>query len=163
MSTSSTSSPLTVFLSHPVSDYQASNGTYRPEKKVFVSDAIQALHDLGLKVECAALNEDYGEISLEPIEFTGYDVEAICESDIFVLVTSERISRDMYLEIGIAFALGLPIYLFISASAYRRHVTYMVLAFEEMGKVNIFPYDAETQVPTLIRDNLGAYLQSVSE
>ena len=142
------------FLSHPVSDYLAKDGTYRPERRAFVAGAIDALLELKIEVECAALHEDYGRIKLEPVEFTSYDVEAIERSNLLVLVTSERLTRDMYLEVGIAFALGLPIYLFIPASAYRRHITYMILGFESKGKVKVYQYDSETEVPGLIRDAL---------
>jgi nucleoside 2-deoxyribosyltransferase len=148
------------FLAHPVSDYQGSDGVYRPEKQQFLSSVISSLQSLGIVVECAALNEDYGRIKLEPREFTQYDVDAIKRSDMLILVTSERITRDMYLEVGIAYALELPVFMFIPASAYRRHVTYMILGFEEQGSVKLYPYDSEAEVPKLIQHHLGDFIRS---
>ena len=140
-----------IFLSMPVSDNLASDGTFRPARKVFYESIIETLENLGLEVACAALNEDWGKIKLPPVEFTDYDLRAIMQSELLVLVTSERLTRDMYLEIGMAIAVNLPIFLFIPAST---HVTFMLEGLTELKKVKIKRYDAEADVPNLIQNSL---------
>ena len=138
-----------VFLSMPISDNLAADGMFRPEKRAFYENVINAIKDLQFEVECAALNEDWGRIKLPTVQFTEYDVEAINRSDFLILVTSERLTRDMYLEIGIAIGLNLPVFLFIPASA---HLTFMMEGLEEMAKVKVVKYDAESEVPRLIQE-----------
>jgi nucleoside 2-deoxyribosyltransferase len=74
-------------------------------------------------------------------------VEAIARCDAFVLAASERVTRDMYFEVGVAYALKKPIFFFIPYSALRRHMTYMMLALQEAGELEITPYDNEAEVP----------------
>ena len=151
-------SNLIVFLSMPISDNLAKDGTFRPEKRVFYGKVIEVLEDIGLKVECAALNEDWGNISLPTIEFTAYDLEAISRSDLLVLVTSERLTRDMYLEVGLTLARDLPVLFCIPASA---HVTFMIQGLEEMGKIQTVKYDSEADVPELLRASLLPILEEL--
>lgn len=147
-----------VFLSIPVSDSLAGDGTFRPERREFYENVIIGLKALQLDVECAALNEDWGRIKLPPVQFTNFDVKAIERSDLLVLVTSERLTRDMYLEIGMATALKLPVFLFIPAST---HLTFMMEGLKEIGKVEVVRYDAESEVPKLIQDTLCRDLTSL--
>lgn len=154
---------LKAFLAHPVSDFQSSDGSYRPEKEQFLSAVIEAIQHLGIEVHCAATNEDYGRIKLEPEEFTRYDVDSIRNSELFLLVTSERVTRDMYLELGIAYAKSIPIFLFVPASAYRRHVTYMLLGFEAAGEISITSFDSEGDVPGLVQESVGKFLEARSK
>ena len=142
-----------VFLSHLVSDYLADNGQFRPEKRQFVAEAIGALQEVGYAVECAALHEDYGAVKLLPVEFTAYDLAAIARCSLFVLITAERVSADMYLEVGLAAALGLPIVVFIPASA---RLTYMLHGLEELGRVRVVRFNAEGDLPALIARHLCA-------
>lgn len=141
------------FLSHLVSDYLARDKTFRPEKQAFVESAAHAISDLGYEVQSAGRNEQYGRIKLEPVEFTAYDIEAIQRSSLFALIASERLTQDMYLEVGVAIALGIPTFFFIPASA---RVTYMIYGLETCGKLTIGRYDAEAEVPDLIKRTISA-------
>jgi len=92
-----------IFLGHPVTDFQGRDGIYRPEKKEVLERIISELKRLKYEVMCAAINEEYGKTKLEPEQFTKYDIESIKNCDQFILYTSERLTNDMYLEIGIAY------------------------------------------------------------
>jgi len=141
----------------PISDNLASDGTFRPEKRKFYQGVIDSIASLGLEVESAALNEDWGRIKLPPIEFTAYDVEAIERSDILIVVTSERLTRDMYLEVGWALALEQPVLFFIAAST---NVTFMIEGLRELDRVTVVRYDAEADVTHLIQDSLYPLITS---
>jgi hypothetical protein len=145
----------TVFLSHPVTEYMQEEGGYKPEKELFAQNVVSTLESKNLVVKCAAVNEDYGRIKLKPIDFTQYDVQSIEKSDIFVLIASDRISRDMYLEVGIAFSLKIPILFFISHETYRRSMSFMLLAFEEMKHIKVFCYNSESEISYLIDQALN--------
>ena len=144
----------------PISDNLARNGTFRPEKRAFYGQVIRSLEGLGLHVECAALNEDWGRTKLPPVQFTDYDLAAIQRSDLLVLVTCERLTRDMYLEMGLMLSRNKPVVLFIPASA---HVTFMVQGLEQMAKIKIVTYDAEADVPNLIDETLPSILALIKQ
>lgn len=141
-----------VFLGHPVTDWTSANGEFRPSRKALVRDVIETLRDLEFDVMCAAVNEDYGAADISPSEFTRYDVESLEEADAFVLMTTERLTRDMYLETGIALARNIPIFFFVPASA---RVTYMIHGLVDMDRISITQYDAESQLPDLVRERFG--------
>jgi hypothetical protein len=144
----------TIFLAHPVTDYQASDGKYRPEKKEILVNIIKTLTDMDINVKCAAINENYGEIKLEPEQFTEYDIESIKACDRFILFTSERLTSDMYLEIGIAHGCNKNILLIVPASAYRRYLTFMILGLEKLGMIKVISYDSERDIPTLLNNEI---------
>ena len=48
-----------MFVSMPISDNLASDGTFRSEKRKFYKGIIDSITGLGLEVESAALNEDW--------------------------------------------------------------------------------------------------------
>jgi len=139
----------------PISDNLASDGTFRPEKRRFYESVIDSFASLGLKVESAALNENWGKIKLPPVKFTAYDIEAIERSDILAVVTSERLTRDMYLEVGWALALRQPVLFFIAAST---NVTFMIEGLRELDRVTVVRYDAEADVPQLVKDALRPFV-----
>ncbi len=143
-----------LFLGHPVTDFQGSDGSYRPEKKAVLEKIITALVEMKYDVTCAALNEEYGRIKLDPEEFTRYDIESIKNCDLFILYTSERLTSDMYLEIGIAYGYDKSIMLVVPPSAYRRYLTFMILGLEKLGKIQIIVYESENEIPTLLAEKL---------
>lgn len=140
-----------VFLAHPVTDWTSTSGEYRPRRKELVRDVIRELQDMNFKVRCAAINEDYGATQLEPNEFTRYDVKSILESDIFVLITTERLTRDMYLETGIALGEGIPVFFIVPASA---RVTYMIHGLVDMGDIVVEEYDSEGNIAGVVRETV---------
>jgi hypothetical protein len=142
-----------IFLGHPVTDWTSSDGEFRPSRKALVRRVITTLRDLEFEVMCAAVNEDYGAVDISPSEFTRYDVESLETADAFILMTTERLTRDMYLETGIALARDIPIFFFVPAST---RVTYMIHGLVDMNRISITQYDAESELPDLIRAVIGA-------
>lgn len=138
----------TAFLSHPVTEYLSEKGGYYPDKRRLIENSIEAIQSLGIEVECAALNEDFGRVKLTPVEFTAYDIDAISRSTVFILVATNRVSRDMYLETGLAWAKGIPVCFFVPKDAW---LTYMILGMEEMSKLRVFRFESESEIPDMIR------------
>lgn len=149
-----------VFLGHPVTDWTSSNGEFRPSRKALVRGVIKSLRDLEYEVMCAAVNEDYGAVDISPREFTRYDVESLEKADLFVLMTTERLTRDMYLETGIALGRNIPIFFFVPAST---RVTYMIHGLVDMNQITITQYDAEAELPNLVSKVLGEHPKTEGE
>jgi len=140
-----------VFLAMPVSDNLGSDGRFRPERRSFFESFVRVLRDLGLDVMSAGTNEDWGALQLKPSEFTRYDLDAIAKAEALVVVTNERLNRDMYLETGLAVARGIPV-IFVVASSTK--LTYMGLGLEELGVIHVTRYDADADAPRLLREAL---------
>jgi len=137
----------------PVSDNLASDGRFRPERELFFSNLVEVIKALGLEVASAGTNEQWGAIKLAPAEFTKYDLQSIAEADCLVVVTNERLNRDMYLEIGLAAARQIPILAVLPAST---KLTYMALGMETLGLIDVRRYDAEADAQRLIEEGLRA-------
>jgi hypothetical protein len=137
-----------VFVAMPVSDNLASDGRFRPERRRFFESLVDALEDLGWDVSSAGTNENWGAVKLTPVEFTRYDIEAIAAADCLVIVTNERLNRDMYLELGLAVARQIPVVVLIPAST---KLTYMGLGLEQLGLLAVHRYDSEAEAPAILR------------
>jgi nucleoside 2-deoxyribosyltransferase len=146
-----------VFLAMPVSDNLAGDGRFRPERRAFFESFVHVLEELGLEVLSAGTNEDWGAVKLTPPEFTAYDVDSIARADLLVVVTNERLNRDMYLETGLALARGIPAVFVIPAST---KLTYMGIGLEELGAIEVHRYDAEANAPGLLRAALQRVLSA---
>jgi nucleoside 2-deoxyribosyltransferase len=140
------------FLAIPVTDSLSSNGEFRTERRLFFSAFITVLHECGVEVMSAATHESWGRVKLTPREFTAYDVESLLKADALIVVTNERLNRDMYLELGLAVARGIPVILIIAAST---RLTYMALGMEELGMIEVHRYDADADAPNLLRDAMA--------
>jgi hypothetical protein len=136
----------------PVSDNLDSHFLFRPERRQFFEGIVRTVEERGIKVLCAGTNEQWGAVRLKPVEFTKYDLDSLLACDILVVVTNERLNRDMYLETGIAVARGIPIFFFVPAST---KLTYMGLGMEELGIIKVFRYDSDAEVEDLVRVALG--------
>lgn len=140
------------FVAMPVSDNLDSRGEFRPERKAFFSAMVDVLVAQGIDVMSAGTNEQWGKVKLEPVQFTEYDVQSLMAVDLLVVVTNERLNRDMYLEIGIAVARGIPIILIAPAST--KH-TFMGLGLVELGLLLEFRFDAEQEAPEMLKKALN--------
>jgi hypothetical protein len=138
---------LTMFLSIPISENFNSSGTFRPERRRFYESFIEVLSREGANIECAALNEDWGTVKLETVEFTKYDLEAIDRSDALIVLTNTRLSSDIYLEIGYAAAQLKPVLLVVP---WATRLTYMLEGMSELGKLEVIRFDSEAEVPALL-------------
>ena len=52
------------------------------------------------------LTEDWGKLVLTADEFSRNDIQAIEGSEAIILVTTTRLTRDMFLELGVALGAG---------------------------------------------------------
>jgi nucleoside 2-deoxyribosyltransferase len=146
-----------VFLAMPVSDNLASDGRFRTERRTFFESFVSVAEEMGLQVSSAGTNEDWGAVKLSPAEFTSYDLDSIAKADCLVVVTNERLNRDMYLEMGLAAARDIPIVVVIAAST---KLTYMGLGLEQLGVLEVLRYDSDVEAPGLLRDALARLLES---
>ena len=137
------------FVAMPVSDNLASDGRFRPERKAFFEPLIHVLEELGLKVMSAGTNEQWGAVKLAVGKFTKYDLDSIATADLLIVVTNERLNRDMYLETGLARGRGIPAIFLMPAST---KLTYMALGMEELGDIEVYRYDAAADAPQILRE-----------
>ena len=144
-----------VFLAMPVSDNLASDGRFRPERRQFFEGIVHAIHSTSVHVLSAGTNEDWGAIRLSPSEFTRYDLDSIATADALVVVTNERLNRDMYLETGLALGRGIPVIFVIPAST---HLTFMALGMEKLGVIEVHRYDADADAAQLVGEALARRL-----
>ena len=96
------------FLAMPITEFIGDDG-FRRDKRVFYQRAHAALSMAGLHVESAAINENYGQIQLEPPVYAKYDVDAIERCDMLLVGTTSTLSPDIYLEIGYALGSSVPV------------------------------------------------------
>ena len=141
----------TVFVAMPVSDNLDSNGVFRPERKAFFGGVVDRIIEAGFAVLSAGTNEQWGAVKLKPIEFTKYDIDSLMVCDALIVVTNERLNRDMYLETGIAVARGIPILFFIPAST---KLTYMGIGLEELGIAKVFRFDSDAEGLALVNTEI---------
>lgn len=144
-----------VFMALPITRNLGEDGLFKPDRKRFYMRAIEALRRKGWAVLCPCINEDWGRIKLAPEAFTEFDVESIQRSDCLVAVSSEGLSRDMYLEIGIACGLGKPVAVVVQKDASPtfvkdKSVTYMLLGLESLRSVRIVYYSGESDLEDVI-------------
>jgi nucleoside 2-deoxyribosyltransferase len=137
-----------VFVAMPVSDNLASDGRFRAERRQFFESLVKILEAMGWDVASAGTNENWGAVKLTPIEFTLYDIDALAAADCLVIITNERLNRDMYLEMGLAAARRIPIIAIVPAST---KLTYMAIGLEELGLLTVRRYDSEAEAPDLLR------------
>lgn len=135
------------FCAMPVTDNLDSYGYFRPERRAFFSALVDVIEDAGYEVLSAGTNERWGEVKLMPVEFTEFDVEAILRADVFVMVTNERLNRDMYLELGVAVARGIPIVAVMAAST---KLTYMGMGLTELNRMRVERFDADAEAPEML-------------
>jgi nucleoside 2-deoxyribosyltransferase len=135
------------FCAMPVTDNLDSYGYFRPERRAFFSELVAVIENAGYEVLSAGTNERWGEVKLMPVEFTEFDVEAILRADLFVMVTNERLNRDMYLELGVAVARGIPIVALMAAST---KLTYMGMGLTELNRMKVARYDSDAEAPELL-------------
>lgn len=144
------------FLAMPVSDNLASDGRFRPERREFFEGIVDAIQDMGVEVLSAGTNEDWGAIKLSPSEFTRYDLDSIAGADALVVITNERLNRDMYLETGLAVSRGIPVIFVVPAST---KLTFMALGMEKLDVIEVHRYDSDADAPQQVRDALRRRLK----
>lgn len=135
----------------PVTDNLDSAGRFRPERKEFFKAFADELALAGFEVLSAGTNEDWGNIKLATAEFTKYDVDSLMVADLLVVVTNERLNRDIYLELGIALGRQLPVIVVMAAST---KLTFMGLGLEELGTIEVRRFDSDQEALPLMRSAL---------
>lgn len=148
-----------VFMAMPVSDNLASDGRFRIERRAFFESFVRVVEEMGAEVMSAGTNENWGAVKLSPREFTLYDLASIAKAHCLVVVTNERLNRDMYLEIGLAAARNIPIVAVVAAST---KLTYMALGLEQLGLLSVHRYDSDAEAPEALRRAMGPVLDAIS-
>jgi hypothetical protein len=136
-----------IFFSLPFTVNFDETGKFKLDRRKFYGDIISFLQQ-SHEVYSAPTNENWGEIKLATVEFTKYDIESIEQCDCMIVVCSERLSRDIYLEIGIALGLNKPVYMIIPE---QTPVTYMILGSVLLGKLEIFRYQEESEALSIVK------------
>ena len=132
-----------VFVSLPISSNLDDEGRFKPCERSFYEGFFQSLVAVGISVESAALNEDWGRIKLQVSAFTAFDVRSIQAADGLVAVTRHRLTRDIMLELGIAVGLSKPVVVALPESSWS---TQMLDGLEILGKLHLLRYGvAEAQ------------------
>lgn len=137
-----------VFFSLPFTANLDSNGLFKKDRKDFYGRIISYLQEKH-EVFSAPTNEDWGGIKLDTVDFTQYDIESIENSDCMVVVSSERVSRDIYLEIGIALGLKKMVYMLVPEET---PLTYMILGSVSLGKIKLVRYKNESEVLEIVKN-----------
>jgi nucleoside 2-deoxyribosyltransferase len=139
----------------PITEFLTETG-FRADKRRFFELVHAALGMTGLRVESAAVNEAYGEINLEPREYTKYDIEEIRSADCLIVATTSNMSPDIYLEVGLALGAGKPVGM---AIPQRGGMTGMMRGLIELGHIERREFTRDDQLPvvaaTLAQDLLG--------
>lgn len=97
---------------------------------------------------CGAETEGWGAQSVTPAVFVAYDVDSLRLSKLHIAVSSEPLSRGIYLELGVSIALRLPVVMFLHQSV---EADSMLRGLEALNLVEVVRYDAESAVPDLVR------------
>jgi hypothetical protein len=139
------------FLSLPLTVNFDDNHVFREDRRLFYSACLDAIWSAGYEVKSPVINEDWGHIQLSVEEFVKYDHDAIVESDLLIVVSSERLSRDIYLEIGLAVGREIPVIVFVLSGTRR---TFMLQGLQHDDKIRVVEYSTEAEAPSLIRATL---------
>ena len=147
----------TAFLSLPMTCNFDDSGMFREDRRRFYASIIDAIGRTTLSVISPVLNEQWGAVKLDVTDFTSYDVDSIRSADCLVVAATEKLSRDIYLEIGLAVGMRKPVFCFIHEDVWT---TYMLNGFSELDLVSLYRYSDEAQAPTLVFDVLSAALRT---
>lgn len=142
-----------VFLSHPVMDYVSSTGPFRSDKRLLLERVVRAIESTGnYHVECAGLNERYGERRLTPEQFTQYDIDALQRCEEFIMVSTLPPTPDMCLELGVALGRRVPCSIFLPSGT---RVTSMVRGLASLERLALVKFDEDAALPASIERHLG--------
>ena len=128
-----------VFLSLPITSNLDDAGVFKEEERAFYAGVLETFAQRGIVVHSAILNEDWGRRKLPVRAFTEYDVRAIANSDALVVVTRERLTRDIMLEIGLAVGDHKWVVLALPRETWATH---MLEGMAELDLVKILRFDA---------------------
>lgn len=136
-----------VFISMPIVQYLDSERNFDPEARRFFESYFVALRANGMEPSAAVLMEDWGKTTLPSVEFTANDLHAIEAADAIVLITRTRLTRDMFLELGIALGLGQCGVIILPRDAWE---TELCRGLEELRRLAIIRFDPGTFEPQLL-------------
>jgi hypothetical protein len=142
---------MNVFFSLPFTRNRGPDGKFLPDRRSFYETIVETLREEGCIVFSPVTNEDWGSVSLSIREFTEFDIASILNSSALIVVASERIGRDIYLEIGIALGHRIPVGVFVPSSE-RSRFTYMLDGLLELGLVHVETYEQEIHAPAQVRE-----------
>ncbi|MEQ9411559.1 MAG: hypothetical protein RIK87_27845 [Fuerstiella sp.] len=144
------------FLSLPITVNLGDDGIFRDDRREFYAGMIRAMEAHQIEVVSAVLNEDWGRVQLPVEEFTRFDVDEILAADLLVVVSSEGLSRDIYLEIGIAVGKGVPVFVFVPQNTRQ---TYMLQGLRTMNLVRVLDYTDEQQAVSVLDQALAGWIR----
>jgi hypothetical protein len=145
----------TLFVSLPITENLASDGTFRPERESAYGAVFGELANYDMFVESAALHEDWGRIEISPEEFTRYDFEALQRADALLAVTCTALTRDIYLELGFAAARGLRLLIVVPS---RCRITYMITGLVDRGQAIVRRFESESQLAEIVNEEMPKLL-----
>lgn len=120
---------------------------FKPDRRRFYEQLLETIRGFGFEVASAVTNEDWGNIELSIPEFTRYDVEQIQSSDVLIVASGEGLSRDIYLEIGLAVSTGVPVVVLIPTNTPQ---TFMLQGLAELGLVHVHTWNSESEAHEIL-------------
>jgi hypothetical protein len=141
---------MNAFLSLPFTRNRGPDGKFLPDRRYFYETIVETLKGEGCIVFSPVTNEDWGSVSLSIREFTEFDIASILNSSALIVVASERIGRDIYLEIGIALGHRIPVGVFVLSSE-RSRFTYKLDGLLELGLIHVDTYEQEIHALAQVR------------
>ena len=127
-----------IFISMPIVQHLDSERNFDSEAKRFFESYFEALRTNGVEPVAAVLMEDWGKTIFPRIEFTTNDMRAIESAEAIVLITRTKLTRDMFLELGIALGLGRRGVIILPHDAWG---TEMLFGLEQLRRVSILRFD----------------------
>ena len=126
-----------IFLSLPITSNLDENGVFREPERLFFQDILDILAENNVKVLSAVINEDWGRRKLSVLAFTEYDVASIALADALVVVTRDRLTRDIMLEVGIAIGQRKSVIVVLPQEAWTTH---MLDGLADLGTIHFLRY-----------------------
>ncbi|MGE0824310.1 MAG: hypothetical protein AB7G75_23695 [Candidatus Binatia bacterium] len=136
-----------VFISMPIVQHLDARRNFDAEARRFFERYFEALRENGVEPEAGVLMEDWGQEIPPRIEFTANDLRAIESAEAIVLITRTKLTRDMFLELGIALGLGQRGVIILPHDAWG---TEMLLGLDELKRVSIIRFDVSTFDPIAV-------------
>gem|GEM_PF-5891423 len=139
-----------IFVSIPITkNIDKSTGEFRPDRKNFYSKIIDYLQSKGYTIYSAGTNENWGKVKLSVEEFTDYDIKSISNCDILLVVSSENLSRDIYLEIGLAVGQNKKVRIIAKIDS---NITYMLEGLKISEMIELYEYENENDAMKILEN-----------
>lgn len=140
-----------VFLSLPITSNLNKQGVFRETERLFFQGLLDVFSESGIGVFSAVVNEDWGKRKLSVPEFTEYDVASIFRADALVVVTRDRLTRDIMLEIGFAAGQQKLVIVALPEDAWTTHI---LDGLVDLGIIQILRFDRSLSDGRSLADKL---------